>query len=218
MDRRTMVITAAAVGAVVLAGGTAVAANVGILNSTSGDSIGKLTAVAPTTTPSSPDPTSATPAIPTVPSPTTTMQSTAAAVGQQYKVADAALVTVERTDLGIKLGNVTAQPGWTHDDEQISPTKLTVTLHSADVTYVFTAELAADGTIAAGLDQPVDQTPSAPVGPSGPSNSASTGSAKAGKPASSTHVDDDSGGSTSGSGHSSSDGDHTGREGGQDDD
>ncbi|RLE20109.1 MAG: hypothetical protein DRJ50_11255, partial [Actinobacteria bacterium] len=54
MDRKTYFITAAAITGVVLAGTTAVAANIGILNAADDDNVGDLTAVvvtAPETVP-----------------------------------------------------------------------------------------------------------------------------------------------------------------------
>ena len=203
MDRRTSFITAAAVAAVILAGGTAVAANVGILNSANNDSIGELTATDVTTTLD----TSTITTVGAAPGSTTTstLGTTPEALGQQFQVEDAAVVTVERTDAGIQLGEVIGQAGWSWTDAQASPSELTVILTSGDTTYVFTAQLAADGTISARVDQPIVQevpaTPAATV-PSGSTQSGTTAS-----------------GTTPSVRHSDGDDDHGGeREGGEDDD
>ena len=161
MNRRTTLITAAAIAGTVLAGGTAVAANIGILNSADSSPIGDLNATAdlapaPTPEPQVVDVFIDDPTPSTVVTPTTIVDSSTTA--QEFAVDDAGTVTVERTESGLRLGAVEALTGWEWESTQDSETELVVTFSSGDSTYVFFAEVADDGAISARVDQPIVQT------------------------------------------------------------
>ncbi len=161
MDRRTSLLSAVAVGAVVLAGGAAVAANVGILGAANNDSIGQLTASggigfadpapAVTNDPTSPDgrqPTSGDDTAPTV------------ADTQLFRVGDVGLVAVARTANGIELVDVTPEPGWSWAPSMAADGQLAVTFFAGNDGVVFTAEVGPDGAVAARVTQ-VDIPPAA---------------------------------------------------------
>ena len=156
MDRRTSLLSAVAVGAVVLAGGAAVAANVGILGAANNDSIGQLTASggigfadpapAVTNDPASSDgrqPTSGDDTAPTV------------ADTQLFRVGDVGLVAVARTANGIELVDVTPEPGWSWAPSMAADGQLAVTFFAGNDGVVFTAEVGPDGAVAARVTQVV---------------------------------------------------------------
>ncbi len=158
MDRRTSLISTAAIAAVLLAGGTAVAANIGVLGAASDDSIGQLTAageVGSTVDPSTSTSTSTVEATDT--SGVVTIARDASADTQGFLVEDAGTVTVRRIGGGIELGDVAASAGWSWSPEATSPSELTVTFTSSNAVYVFTAQVAADGAISARVDQVIVQ-------------------------------------------------------------
>lgn len=150
MDRRTSLLSAVAVGAVVLAGGAAVAANIGILGAANNDSIGQLTAsggigfVDPA------------PAVTSAPAPTDVAQPTrgditadTSAGTQRFRVGDAGVVAVVRTANGIELGDVTPEPGWSWAPSTAADGQLAVTFSAGNDGLVFTAEVGSDGAVAA---------------------------------------------------------------------
>jgi hypothetical protein len=180
---RTTLITGLAIAGVVLAGTAAIAANIGILNSTDDSSIGSLTATdelaqpAPAVVEVQPVET-ITPT--TVPAPTTTTESTVPA-GSSYVVADAGSVSVAATPTGLALLGAAANPGWTAEAVQADPGTLTVTFRTGDRTVVFVATLGADGEILADVTEPIVVMGAAPAGPAtatrpAPSASTSSGS------------------------------------------
>ena len=182
MNRRSTLITSAAIAGVMLAGTTAVAANIGILNTADDDPIGGLSAAAEVTTSAEPAP------APTAregqvidvyidePVPSTPLPEGASepdAADQEFAVDDAGSVIVHRTNSGIRVGDVTVEAGWAWSSTQTSPTELTIEFTSGDATYVFYASLAPDGTIDARVDQPIVRTvqvaaPPAPASSSAP--------------------------------------------------
>ncbi len=228
MNRRTAFVTAAAVTGTVLAGTTAVAANIGILNSAESSPIGDLSAtaqLAPATTVAEPqvvdvfieDPA---PTTPPATLPPTTVAETPSETTQQFSVADAGTLSVVRTETGLRLGDVTPVADWSWESSQSSSTDLVVTFTSNGRTYVFYASVAADGTIAARVDEPIVKTVTVPAPSSGGSSSSSGGSSSGGSSASSS--------SSSGGGGYEDDheddhedhheDDHSEHEGGEDDD
>ncbi len=165
MNRRRTFITAAAITGTVLAGTTAVAANIGILNSAGSGPIGDLSAsggvevAGATSTTVEPqvvevfidetvttNPTS---------SPTTSTTDGSGEKGQTYRVDDAGSVTVDVVDGNLVLGDVATNAGWQWTTDQSSPTELTVTFVNGDSSYVFVASLTADGAITARVDEPI---------------------------------------------------------------
>ena len=186
MNRRSTLITSAAIAGVMLVGTTAVAANIGILNTADDDPIGELSAAADVTTIAEPAP------IPTAPEAQvidvyidepvpSTLVSEAAPDGQEFAVDDAGAVTIERTGSGIRVGEVAAEEGWTWSSAQTSENELSIEFVSGDASYVFYASLAPDGTIDARVDQPIVRTvqvaaPPAPAFSSAPAAAPPAGS------------------------------------------
>jgi hypothetical protein len=166
VNRKTSFITAAAVAGVVLTGTTAMAANLGMLNSADGQGAGdsSSTSVA-VTTPVDAMPVAVEPQVIDVyiedPAVETTVpvvpETVAEDVSQVFAVEAAGTVAVEPTATGVLLDGVTVAEGWVWTAVQQSPTELEVTFTSGEVTYVFSASLGADGVITAGVDQPIVQ-------------------------------------------------------------
>ncbi len=184
---RTTVITGLAIAGVVLAGTAAIAANIGILNSTDDSSIGSLTAT-DALTQTLPLEVQLTETITstTVPAPTTT-ESTVPA-GSSYVVADAGSVTVAATPTGLALLGSAANPGWTAEAVQADPSTLTITFRTGERTVVFVATLGANGEIVADVTEPIVVMGAAPTGPA-PAPAAATPPAAS---TSSDSYDDDS--------------------------
>lgn len=154
---RTKVITIASVLAVGFAGATAVSANVGILNAAddAGD-VGNLSAAGDLAPPATQIvdvylPASTAPASSTVAVPVTATDPAA----QAFTVDGAGTVHVATTGSGLRLESVEPSAGWTWSLVQPGPTSLTVTFADGTRTLEFTADLVADGTIAAGVSEPV---------------------------------------------------------------
>ena len=163
---RTTLITGLAIAGVVLAGTAAIAANIGILNSTDDSSIGSLTAtddLAQTSPAEVEVQLTETITSTTVPAPTTT-ESTVPA-GSSYVVADAGSVTVAATPTGLALLGSAANPGWTAEAVQADPGTLTVTFRTGERTVVFVATLGANGEIVADVTEPIVVMGAAPSGP-----------------------------------------------------
>jgi hypothetical protein len=172
MNRRTSFITAAAVAGVVLTGTTAMAANIGMLNSgdsqSSGESSSESVVV---TTPVDAIPVAVDPQVIDVyiedPAVETTVpmvpETTPGELSQVFAVEAAGTVTAQPTATGVLLDGVTVAEGWAWTAIQPLPTELEVTFTSADVTYVFSASLGADGLITARVDQPIVQIVQAPA-------------------------------------------------------
>lgn len=162
MHRRTALITAGAVAATVLAGATAVGANIGILSSADNSPLGELSATAVTSSTSS-----------TVPSAVDltaeTVVPSAADVGsRRFAVADAGTVEVEAGPDGIRARDVVAAPGWVWSQRQVSDTALTVSFRSADSELVFVATLTPDGAIDAGVERPSISSTDGSIAPGSP--------------------------------------------------
>jgi hypothetical protein len=170
MDRRTSLITVAAVAAAILAGGTAIAANVGVLGAAGDDPIGELTAVSVDAGGAGEPPTSVTTSAATAVTASLPPSST-----QQFQVEAAGMVTIRRVSSGIELDEVTTASGWSWALDTDGGPTLVVRFTSSDTTYVFTAEPAADGAVTARVDQ-VTQQPSAGTGqPAAPTPTSATG-------------------------------------------
>lgn len=151
MDRRTTLITAAAVGAALLVGSGAVAANIGVLNSAQDDSIGSLTAAT------------------AVEQPPSSIVDVSDGAPQEFTIETAGSVTVEQTATGLFVSDVQANDGWNWTTEQTGANDLSVTFVSGDTTYEFVASLGADGLVAARVDQPILDVVQSPA-PSNGSN------------------------------------------------
>ena len=202
MNRKTSFITAAAVAGVVLTGTTAVAANLGMLNSADSQSAGESSSASVVvTTPVDAMPVAVEPQVIDVyiedPAVETTVPVVPETVpddmSQVFAVEAAGTVTVEPTATGVLLDGVTVAEGWVWTAVQQSPTELEVTFTSGEVTYVFSASLGADGVITAGVDQPIVQIVQAAAS-SGSSGTAPVAQAPvpvAAAPAAAHYEDDD---------------------------
>lgn len=168
MNRRTSLITAAAVGATLLAGTGAIAANIGVLSSADDDSIGDLSAetvIQPPPATVEPqvvdiyieDPPTIEPLTEPVTTSTTVLDADADADGdaQEFVVETAGTVTVEQLGSRLFVSDVQVDDGWSWSAEQSSSSDVTVTFVSGETTYVFIATIGADGQIDARVDQPV---------------------------------------------------------------
>jgi hypothetical protein len=173
MNRKNSLLTTVAVAGVLFAGSTAVAANIGVLSQpgTSGDASAPASsqAAAPAVDPQIIDVYVEDPPV-TAEMSTTTQPSRS----QVFSVEAAGTVSVEPTATGVGLAGVTMAEGWQWTATQPAQGTLQVTFTSADTTYIFTAGLAADGSIVAGVDQPI--VVPAPAAPS------SSGNAPAARP------------------------------------
>ncbi len=112
-------------------------------------------------------------------------------LSQVFAVETAGTVTVEPTATGVLLDGVTVADGWAWTAVQPSGNELEVTFTSGDVTYVFAAALGADGTITAGVDQPIVQVVQAPALAAGSSRSSGTVSVEQTPVSAVDHDDDD---------------------------
>ena len=159
MQRRTALLSAGSMLAVVLTGATALGANIGILNSADDNPIGQLTSnaeVASTVAPRVVDVYVDDPA----PEPGATVDPEQAedVAAQEFTVDTAGTVEVISDGKVLRLGTVTAEAGWTWSAAQTSDSELQLTFESATTTYEFFANLESDGSISARVDQPVIQT------------------------------------------------------------
>jgi hypothetical protein len=162
---RTKFVTIASIVAVVMSGAVAVGANIGILKAGSDTPVGSLSAAGDLTVPNTQvvdvflDPTStAAPVVSTTVAPTVT--SPAAAV-QQFAVDEAGTVSLSQSAQGLLLDGVVANPGWTWSMLQPNAESLTVVLTNGTRTLQFVASVAADGTIAAEVNEPIAAAPQA---------------------------------------------------------
>ncbi len=167
MIRRNSLITAAAIAGVLFAGTTAVAANVGLLtpsetSTDAGSPVVSLETTLPSVEPQIVDVYIEDPPV-TTDTTTATTTTTVASRSQVFAVEAAGTVSVEPTASGVRLDGVTVADGWQWTATQPSPNELQVTFTSTGATYVFSAGLAPDGTIVAGVDQPIVQIAPAPA-------------------------------------------------------
>jgi hypothetical protein len=149
---RTTLITALAVAGVLVAGTAAIAANIGILNSTDDSSIGSLSA-----TDDLIDITSTTAAPTTIATTTTsTLPDSSPNAGESYVVDDAGVVTLSSASGALTLVSATPEAGWTVTAAQPGPLNLDVTFTNGTRTLVFSAVLGPDGVVVADVVEPVD--------------------------------------------------------------
>jgi hypothetical protein len=137
MERRTALVTATSIVGVVLAGATAVGANIRILDQSDESGIGQLSAAAPADldTYSTDDDDSTT---------------------QTFRVAEAGSVRVESDGDGLRLGSIDTAEGWSWSADQPDSDHLEVTFSSSTTTYLFRAAVDADGVVTAVVDEPVE--------------------------------------------------------------
>jgi hypothetical protein len=143
MIRRTAAITAASIAGVILAGGAAVGANIGILNAADDNTLGTLSAEAPITTPAT---ASAQPLVDV---------TNATGTSQRFTVDNAGTVEVEFDDNGLRLKDVRTSQGWAWEETSTDSTSVTVRFTSGADALEFSAIPNDDGTISAGVERPV---------------------------------------------------------------
>ncbi len=192
MDRKTKLISAASVIGIVLAGSTAVAANVGILGQADAGGLGELSVVAdpgslepqvidiqldPQAQPSA----TASPVGSQTPTPDAS-PSPSPINGQPFVVEDAGVVTVASEPTGLRIVEVSPSDGWRYVNNDAPAGTVSVTFDSDAATYVFTASVQADGSVLANVEQPIVQFVPGPT-PVSPSPSST--------PRSSDYDDDD---------------------------
>jgi hypothetical protein len=152
-ERRTALITAGGIAAVVVAGAFAVGANLGILDASSDNQIGALSAagdLVPTTT-------SAAATVPTDrPTPTT-------AGPQTFLVDVAGTVALDASGDSLVLSAVSATPGWAWSWGPSDAMHIALTFSDGARFLVFTASRAPDGSIDAMVDETTPGTSTATV-------------------------------------------------------
>ncbi len=147
MIRKTAAITAASLAGVILAGGAAVGANIGILNAADDNSLGNLSADMATTTATVEVPMSLPPIVDDI--------SDTSDATQSFAVDVAGTVDVETSDGGLDLGDVTTSQGWSWEETSTDGNTVMVAFSSGADTLEFTATRNADGTISASVDRPI---------------------------------------------------------------
>ena len=159
MIRKTAAITAASIAGVILAGGAAVGANIGILNAADDNALGDLSAEAPITT--------------LYTEPTATVQPIVNSTdsngsSQSFGVDTAGTVEIDTDGSGLQLSDVRTNQGWSWQETRTDQNAVTVTFTSGADTLEFTATQNDDGTISASVDRPIitaapSQTPATPT-------------------------------------------------------
>ena len=142
MIRKTAAITAASIAGVVLAGGAAIGANIGILNAADDDSLGTLSATAITA-----------PAMESLTSTAETADAKSSNI-QSFAVDAAGIVDLAVTDQGLQLIDVRPNDGWTWSEMDGGDGSISVSFASATDSLEFAAARNPDGTIAALVDRP----------------------------------------------------------------
>jgi hypothetical protein len=192
-SRRSTLLTVSAVGGALLAGGVAVAANIGILNAADDDAIGQLSAAyeaSPTSLePQVIDVYLEEPTAPTLP-PVTTVSTLpagtvpSASAPRAFAVENAGTVSVSDIDGVLSIAEVVAADGWMWDVSQPDDHSVSVTFASNDTTYVFVAEIGPAGDLVARVDQPIVQVVQVP-------NTSSTATVPNSAPGTVPRYDDD---------------------------
>ena len=141
MLKKRTVVTALSIAAIVVAGGAAVAANVGILNAADNTPMGTLSAAADLATVAAP-------------SSSSTTAATSAGAPQRFVVESAGQVEVLRDGAKLTLGEVLPSAGWQARPGAVTSDSAEVTFTSGTDELVFTATLAGDGTVTGAAKRP----------------------------------------------------------------
>jgi hypothetical protein len=159
-ERRTALITAGGIAAVIVAGAFAVGANLGILHASADNQLGELAAAGDLvpTTGATPAPVTTVPATPMTTAP------------QTYLVDVAGTVALDATGETLVVRAVGANPGWTWTEAPSNATHVALTFTDGVRTLVFTATRAADGRIDASVDETTSDTASAGTAATAPSS------------------------------------------------
>ena len=141
MLKKRTVVTALSIAAIVVAGGAAVAANVGILNAADDTPMGTLSAEADLATVAAP-------------SSSSTTAATSAGAPQRFVVESAGQVEVLSDGAKLTLGEVLPSAGWQARPGAVTSDSAEVTFTSGSDRLVFTATLAGDGTVTGAAKRP----------------------------------------------------------------
>lgn len=142
MLKKRTVVTSLSIAAIVLAGGAAVAANVGILSAADDTPMGTLSAEADLATVAPMSPSS----------------TTAAGAPQRFVVENAGQVEVLRSGDTLALGEVLPSTGWEASPGAGTSDSAEVTFTSGTDRLIFTATLDADGTVTGAANRPGQST------------------------------------------------------------
>ncbi len=142
MQHRTALITAGSIVGVVIAGVSAIAAGMGILDSSSTSNVGELSAAAP-----APQVIDVYVTDPTQPA-QTTISAVVEPTVQQFAVEAAGNVSLRAEGNTISVDRVMPNAGWTWETRQSDPSSLVVSLTDGASTYELSAS-ASDGVITA---------------------------------------------------------------------
>ena len=144
MLKKPAIVTSLSIAGIVLAGGAAVGATVGILNAGDNNPMGTLSAEADiaTTAPS------------TSPGSSTTTAASTTSTRQRFAVEKAGEVEVLNLADKLTLGKTLPAPGWRAAPGTTTPTSVEVTFTSGADKLVFTATLGADGTVSGAATRP----------------------------------------------------------------
>lgn len=163
MIRKTAAITAASIAGVIIAGGAAVGANIGILSAADNNDLGGLSAQAPIVSPTTEQL--------VIIEPIAELASSTDS-SQTFTVDLAGEVEIDLAETGLRLGDARANQGWSWQESATVDGTIVVTFSSNGDQLVFTATGNDDGTISASVDRPVSASIGAPVPPmSAPSSS-----------------------------------------------
>ncbi len=150
MIRKTAAVTAASIAGVVLAGGAAIGANVGILNAADNGALGTLSADAVITTSSAP---AGATSMATV---TPTDQNRV----QTFAVEGAGTVDLSADDAGLRLVDVQTTGPWRWEDNGSDSEVVSLRFTNGDDTLEFFASSTAEGTVVARVERPTVEPPS----------------------------------------------------------
>jgi hypothetical protein len=146
MIQKTASVTAASILGVIVAGGAAIGANIGILNAADDSELGSLSAdatiITPTDATAEPD-----------------GQPSEGGIAQAFAVDVAGTVDVEADGTGLRVIEVRTNAGWSWEETASSSESVELTFTSSDDTLEFIAYRDSDGTVTARVDRPV-ATPS----------------------------------------------------------
>jgi len=206
MVRRTALVTAASIAAVVFTGTAAVGANIGILSSADDSPIGDLSATADLAA-ASPTPIEVVvdlTAASAGPSPTTeaptSRDDASSARSEAFQVDQAGIAVITVVDRTLVVESVDASPGWSYSPDDDAPDdSVEVRFASGSEVLVLEVDLLDDGTLQAAITRPA-----------GASNSGGAPSTRPPAPAASPTAD--VGQVVNGSDDESSDDDHGGDE------
>lgn len=144
MIRKTAIITAASITGIIIAGGAAVGANIGLLNAADDGNLGELSAIAPIMTPSGEPVASLTPAAEV---------ATSTGSSQSFTVDVAGEVEIDADGTGLHLGDVRTNQGWSWQQAPTTDGTVVVSFSTNGDQLVFTATKNDDGMISARADR-----------------------------------------------------------------